>query len=60
MDKLLQNLSLEQLSLAFQVLQNAKEMLVPQELQYLSQEEWVWLECLLDELMAEKDSVSVH
>ena len=62
MDELIESLSLEQLSLAFQVLgaEKFKQVSIPQELQWLSQEDWTKLDYLLDEVMKEKAQSSVH
>ena len=54
----LEELSPEQLSLAFQFLANQQP--VPQELKHLSVEEWERLAQTLDFLMLEKDMSNLH
>ena len=60
---LLHNLTPEQLSLALQVIwesENKQEILVPQELQNLSAEDWMRLDLLWAALLLEKKASSLH
>ena len=63
MSELLQSLSVEQLSLAFQVIsqaENNSEVEVPPELENLSSEDWLKLDYLLNSLLKERELSSLH